>query len=623
MSTNTHATPACRIDWPRTPADLVALQCRRPRRGACLVPRWPYGFPESFFRLTLSFADADSMVSNARALVQESSPLFWDGGTPAQVLLWADCGDAKWSLSLTRWGALRWECSRATMKRPVALECRTPLSCFVTPPKPFCVGVTLARSRRDGKTTVRLLAGEPGAPLAVIAREEHALPAGVEHPASLLAGQGPRRYRPMDARPLELLAAGTELHQIYQGQWQGNTGVSAPRANQSALACRVDSRTVLAYPSPSLAGTRGNYWHHFAVTDPRIRVVRLPVFNEMSTRFFWSADHVRWSALRCRVVPYGGAEARCAEVALPRRRGVIHIANAPVYDEARRDTDLVAAERAGAIVQTAAISRGGLPVHVVELTNRAVPLKGKVGVVLLCGQHSPLEQMTGFLGLPLITEMARLNAAPGPAHGILDRLAVYWIPIFNVDCSRRGLPGNTLDGANPNRHWFKGKGPEQTGVERFFLERRREGLRFGLMIDGHGGGVWRNHTILSDYHLPHTQVEKAAGFGRARKPLPFSPADTLKHEWFRALLRHAGLREVWENGVATPTVCRAPEWFQKTFGCPAITIECSVVSQFDAARQRTAGFALEPYRALGGCLARAFAASMSLLAKGARCAPQS
>ena len=601
----------------RTPADLVALHRLRPRPGLRITPHWLTAYPEGYFRLTLAFAGPDLLFDDDPALVHESSPLFWDAGTPAQILLWAANADAHWCLSLTRWGVLRWECRSARMKHPAWLEYRTPLGCVMPVKQAFCAGVTIARGERGAGAHVRLLAGAPGGPLTVLSEAECELPAGVERPQTLLVGQGPRRFRPMKARALELLAANTAIHQIYQGQWRGQTGVSTARTNAAALACRLDERTVLAYPGVNLHSTTSNYWHHLAITDPRIRSVRFPIFTEMGTRFFGSRDHANWCGLAGRIIPAPGHGERCLSVSLPPRKDCLYIANAPVYDEERRDADLAEAVRLGAAVHRAAVSRGGLPVHVVELTNPAVALRSKTGVALICGQHSPLEQMTGFLGLPLLRELARLHAARGLAHGILDRLAVFWVPIFNIDCARRALPGCTLDGANPNRCWFKNQGPEQTGVERFFTQRRRQGLRLGLMLDGHAGGLWRNHTILADYLMPHAKVEQATRFGRPRHALPLAPADAPKPRWFEILDRHAGLREVWENGVAGAQMCRAPEWFQATFGCPAMTIECSVVSCFDPDTRRTRGFDLASFKQLGQRLAHALAAGIGLLEQGA------
>jgi hypothetical protein len=138
----------------------------------------------------------------------------------------------------------------------------------------------------------------------------------------------------------------------------------------------------------------------------------------------------------------------------------------------------------------------------------------------------------------------------------------------------------------------------------------------GLIIDGHAG-LWRNHTILADYRLDGDLVKRATAFGQPRRRLPFGPADRLKQDWFGLLDQHAGLRERWENGVMTEKVCRAPEWFQETFGCPAITIECSVVTQFDPATRRTREFTQAGYADVGRGLARAFAAGVELLEKGA------
>lgn len=601
MKTKHQSDPFSR---PRTPVDLVAAQVPRLRVGVSIRPQWQHAYAECFARLTLDFAaERDAYVSDPAA-ERGSSPLFWEPGIPAQVLLWAEAAGLLWNLSLTRWGVLRWECRRSGDARPLAfLESATPLPTLLPVTQPGCVGVTLARGK-DGQVQVRLLAGAAGGRLAQLAEGAWKLPAGCEQPVTLLVGQGPRGQLKAAARPRSLLVAQTVLHAVYQGRWQGRNGIDTRAGQASGLACRLDADTVLAYPGVDYNTTTGNYWHHLTITDPQVRRVRFPIHCGMSTRFFASSDGRDWTALPGTAVPGENQGLHALEVELPRRHGELRLANTPVYDEAQRDRDLIEATRLGAVVHQVATSRGGLPVHAVELG------RGKTGVVLVCGQHSPIEQMTGFYGLPLLQELTRLHSGRGPGRGILDRLTVFWVPLCNIDCARRAWAGYTLDGTNPNRHWFTGRGPEQRGIQEFFRRRVRLGLRMGLMIDGHAGGIWRNHTLLSMDTVAHDRLERAV---RAGRPLALSPVDGLKRRWFPLFDRYAGLHELWQNGLSGPGLAGAPHWFQHAFGCPAITIECSVSSQRNPLTRRIEPVTQKEFSGLGRHLAETLVAGIDLL----------
>jgi len=251
----------------------------------------------------------------------------------------------------------------------------------------------------------------------------------------------------------------------------------------------------------------------------------------------------------------------------------------------------------GAKVEVVARSTLDLPVHVATLTSRNVPDKGKIGIVLQCGQHSPVEQMGGHLGRPCIEELARLDK-DGECAGLLQRLVFYWIPILNIDCARHGTPGNDARRTNPNRCWFANKGPVQEGVERFFLAERDRGVDIRLMLDIHVG-MWRNHNIVADLDCTPENPDMAT--------IKLQDPDRQKPAIFAKLLELAGLREIWYNGRDVAEKKRAPEWFQDTFQCPAFTIECSTVSHFDPATRRSRPFTQESYEALGTNLGRFFA----------------
>jgi hypothetical protein len=120
------------------------------------------------------------------------------------------------------------------------------------------------------------------------------------------------------------------------------------------------------------------------------------------------------------------------------------------------------------------------------------------------------------------------------------------------------------------------------------------------MLDTHGGGMWRNHTLLGDLTVAEENPDMES--------VVLEGADKGKPEMFRRLLACAGLREIWWNGRGVRKGCGAPDWFQDTLGCPAITIECSVVSYFDRHTSTTRPFTQESYGQLGRDLGAFFAA---------------
>jgi len=81
-------------------------------------------------------------------------------------------------------------------------------------------------------------------------------------------------------------------------------------------------------------------------------------------------------------------------------------------------------------------------------------------------------------------------------------------------------------------------------------------------------------------------------FTKPTTPEEFVLLRAERPERFALLDEVAGLREVWRNGNISGPV-RAPDWFQSTFGCPAVTLECSVVSYLEPAARRTRTFTLE------------------------------
>ncbi len=597
---------------------LELVRIAHPATGSsvpCPVGR----YPEVFVRLRVHIDSPDDVFTDSLRMARAPSPLRRDPDEVEQAQVLFDAvlpNGLRWTLALTEWGALQWVLRAEQSGEPI-LEARSPFSIgsLVDTRGPFYTGVaimnpvaaprfSLPHEVQVERSRVRIVAGSsPGTGLSVEGEARgFDLKALMPLPETFTVGTDFRGSRATAAHVEEVLIANSELFHLFDDTRTAAAMVKADFPGGSALApFLVDDTTIGVYPGVEFETTSFNYWHFFKVQDPSIRTVRIERLTQMCNSFFTSIDRQTWQRAALHVIGRGPEGERRGEVALPPHEGDIYVANAPVYGEQERDRDLERARQLGASVEVVATSTGGLPVHLVSLTAPG-PIKDRIGIVLTCGQHSPLEQMTGWLGMPCIEELCRLDREE-PTRGLLSRFVFYWVPIFNVDSARCGGPGNSLCWTNPNRQWFDSIEPEQRGVEQFFVAAAEHGVKIGLMIDAHGGGVWRNHTILASFMA--TADEVAAGRVQG--------ADVAKLEVLRILEQVAGLQSVWPS-VATPVLRTGPHWFQDTFGCPAFILETSIVSYFDPCEGRTRVFTHQSITDLGRNLARAFCTAAGLLA---------
>jgi hypothetical protein len=555
--------------------------------------------------------DPAAIYTDTPQIVAESSPLFWNKGTIAQVLLEGAHGGGSWLLGLTRWGVLRWELRPAGSAAPTAaVETGFSLESLVDTGQPFYAAVALRWSGE--RTSVALVVGQAGAGRLSVEGSASLERACAVLPCRLTVGEGADAARPFAGRIDEVLVANTTRHALFSdGRAAAAIAGDFPGGSMlGAWMCADGSAEVSS--GVDLDSTDGNYWYCMRVDDPSVRSLRFSDVGDMCTSFFWSTDRQRWQRLPMAVDGRSPQGTRQAQARLPERAGALYVASAPIYGEQERDRDLERARSLGAEVHEVGRSTWDLPVHVVALTDPATPPAAKQAIVMLCGQHSPLEQMGGRLGMPCLETLLDLHRS-GPTQGLLRNAVFYWIPLFNVDCARHGATGADARLTNPNRCWFVNRGPIHEAVQRFFLARRDDGVRFALMLDIHGGGIWRNHTVLPDYDCQPDNPDLSTA--------ALNGPDLRKAGMLGRLDRIAGLREVWHNGRATTEKKRAPEWFQHTFGCPAFTIECSVVSQLDPATRRTRAFTQESFETLGRNLARFFAEEVAPSLSPARGGP--
>ena len=505
-------------------------------------------YPEAYYRLTAQVDKESDLYSDQPNIVAESSGLFWDPCTNAQILLYAINDSYYWTLALTRFGGLRWEVRAFdTGQKKAELEVE-PITHLLDIRAPFYLGLTLVCS--DDTLVVRLLVGQNDG--MIIEAESTELLSGFSVLATEVAvGCGDEGKRPFVGEITELLVANTTRYQLYDRPELGDV-IDGTFPGGSVLApFYVDDRTISVLPGTQFASTSDNYWYYFLLNDTQVRDIIIEEVSDMNGHFFISEDRDKWTAISAFSIGKGNDGKRRLRLELPERKGGLYIASAMVYGERERDRDLQKSKELGATVQQVAISTLGLPVYVVSLTDSNTPLKNKQGIVLHCGQHSPLEQMGGRLGMPCLEEFMRLHAE----NKILEEFVFYWIPIFNVDCAHFGTPGNDARCTNPNRHWHENKGPEHIGVQNYLIEQAGQGVDMRFLLDIHMGG-WRNHNLLPYYVVSdEKEIDLQHLIGKNAE----------KTKYLHRLYDLCGIREVWPNTTQSdnPNCCSA--WFQSEF----------------------------------------------------------
>lgn len=228
----------------------------------------------------------------------------------------------------------------------------------------------------------------------------------------------------------------------------------------------------------------------------------------------------------------------------------------------------------------------GNPIVMLTATDATTPPQAKQHILILIGQHSPQEMISGHAILPLLTELANLPE-------LLQHLALHIVPTVNVDAAAYGSDGCNLNLFNTNRCWFEDPQPEVQAVADWC---RREPRRFLLFFDWHAGGTWRNHTLL---WFNREVKEKYA-------PACAEEIDQRQQIVLEKLGRHCGIRPVdgiehhFRNSCAT-------DWFQVNFPeCLPLTIEFSTCSHFDPQAERTLPVSQQSLARFGRQLAHVF-----------------
>lgn len=256
----------------------------------------------------------------------------------------------------------------------------------------------------------------------------------------------------------------------------------------------------------------------------------------------------------------------------------------PFLEEDRAELVRWASSRLDADVMIIGHSVGGRPIELLRV-GAAQP---KLQVAILCGQHSPLEIMTGHVLRPMLAEVHAL--------GLFDRVAMHIVPTVNVDCAHHGGSGLNLNRCNLNRHWFTDPEPENRACLDYFEAMRRARRPLHLAMDFHAGGVFRNHSI-------HTMGEVEG------RRLP-DRAWTEQEVWRDRLEAHAGLRRV-DSKPSRIRRFRAADYFIRRFGCPSFTMELSTCSYFDPVARCSKVFEPRALNIVGRGIARALADALA------------
>ena len=523
-----------------------------------------------------------------------------------QVLLCtANEGDGDWRLVLTPHGYLRFEGTVADER----VECVSPVpaSAVVDAKQQFRLGVSFVSyawlqrntahwSEAASYSRIRLLASPgPSAPLSEIGGiSGQKIPARLAPvPRGVHVGAMADGSQPFNGQITELIAYNTSLSALFDGgAFRGAGQVLPVIPGGGAFEPRwVEERTIEAFPRPEFTQT-ASYWVFLRIADSTHRLRRLrvrPVWRggtNMTPTFFWSEDGDRWR----RIVPHrvwmgeDGEDFRVEFELTERMATNGFLASAPVFGEEQRLQLLRwAAEQEHTTVEQIGESVQGRPIHAIRVGMKQDGPDTK-GVVVICGQHSPLEMMAAHVIEPVIR---RLLWQPE----LLESCTFCFVPTVNVDCAHYGGNGMNANGLNTNRQWFEDIQPENAAVINYLDGLTAKGQSIEFAMDIHAGGTFKNHVLMT---MGSSEVCQVGEEAQARQ-----------EQWASLLEGHAGLRQ--EDGwPLAQQRLRATDYFHQTHGATAFCLEMSSCSYFDPQTQRTKGFDMMAFDLLADGLVSAW-----------------
>lgn len=487
-----------------------------------------------------------------------------------------------WRLMLTEHGYLRFA---ARGGEGPSCESGVPVHTALDPSRDYRLGLSIANlawAVRDTQyaaeagpyTRVRLLAGPADGDLSQIGELAGALPPDLAPvPEVLEVGDA----------ALEVLAWNAEeADRIVGVAGRPATDLLPLIPGGSSFEPRwVGERTVEFFTHPDFSRT-SSYWVFLRVEEvapmPDRLVVRTTWHGgaNMTPTFFASRDRSDWWRVAPVRVHMGPGRTDWAAEFDARALAGCYLASAPVFgDEERRALLTWAAAQPHVTVREIGRSVEGRPLHVIRVGAREDG-GAPHGVVVLCGQHSPLEIMTARVIEPMIRA---LIARPE----LLDACSFWFVPTVNVDCAHYGGNGANAARRNLNRHWFTELQPETACIIEMLEGLLAAGQRIDLGIDLHAGGIFRNHVLM-----PMGPTEE----------VPLSAQALAEQEIWRDLLeRHAGLRRADGRPLAQQKL-RASDWLHQVAGATGLCLEMSTCSFFDPRTGRTREFGLDAFDVL-------------------------
>ncbi|MFH1904447.1 MAG: M14 family zinc carboxypeptidase [bacterium] len=205
-----------------------------------------------------------------------------------------------------------------------------------------------------------------------------------------------------------------------------------------------------------------------------------------------------------------------------------------------------------------------------KITDPSIKDSDKKNILITVGQHSPQEMLGGHFLMPIIDYFKK-----NPK--LLKEVALYFVPIVNMDCAHWGGNGLNVNKQNTNRCWFKNLQPETIGIRNYFKYLKKQGINLDYFIDIHAGGTWKNHVIL---RYPDSFYKK-----------PFRSTSSRliqkKNQALKLLEEYAGLRIIdgMDFGFRN---CSARDYFRMTYS-EAVTfdLELGTSSYFDPIKKES------------------------------------
>lgn len=497
-----------------------------------------------------------------------------------------------WKLSLTPHGYLRFE---ACGQGAYVCESVLPVHACVDCAHAFRLGLAMANyaamlrdtpyaEEATAYSRLRLLGGAVDGPLLLLGGSREPLPAALS--------PVPRQLWVPWSGVREIVAYNTERIEAVEAAGRPDAAGVLPivPGGGGFEPNWLDPHTLEVFTRPEFTQT-SSYWVLLNLVNPPARLRRVRLWTiwyggaNMTPTFFWSPDRLTWA----RVVPTAvhmdpaGRDFRVEFDITPEMLKGGWIASGPVFGDAERGELLSwAAAQPHATVSQIGLSAGGRPLHCVRV-GAGPDGRGRPGVAIVCGQHSPLETMGARVLRPLIQGLV--------AHGgMAESCNFYLVPTVNVDCAHYGGNGLNLNRRNTNRHWMEDIQPENAAVIAHFDALGAAGQSIDFALDIHAGGIFRNHVLMP----------MAPGEGAT----PTEEALARQERLLDLLEQHSGLRR--EDGWSLPQMrLRATDYFYQRFGCPALCLEISSCSYFDPVEGRTKAFGMEAFEVLARGLAEA------------------